>query len=284
MMHRIVFIIAVCCPLLASALPIWEAKGPSHITLIGTLHVLPKSAYPLPSPFARALGQCDSLWVEVNDIELQNPDTQAMMQAIIRLPDGQTLRDTLSQSAYRQLAMAAEKVGLSLVDMEPFKAWMIMTQIGVMLFQQQGFSPELGLDSHLQALARAQNLPIHAFESAQWQFEMLDRIGSQNPDKFVYFSTIGLNEPETLIRRMYTQWYEGDVEQLYADSGLSLFPDINNAILTQRNQAWLADLDNLNAYRRPCVAVGALHMAGPNSLLRGLEARGFTVTHARQSQ
>ena len=51
-------------------------------------------------------------------------------------------------------------------------------------------------------------------------------------------------------------------------------------MLDRRNQAMARRIDEMAASRRLLVAVGALHLAGPQGLVKLLRQRGYQVTVA----
>jgi hypothetical protein len=56
-------------------------------------------------------------------------------------------------------------------------------------------------------------------------------------------------------------------------------PDIYEALLVERNKAWLMKIEAmLQTPELEYVLVGALHLAGPDSLLSMLRQRGYSVS------
>jgi uncharacterized protein YbaP (TraB family) len=49
-------------------------------------------------------------------------------------------------------------------------------------------------------------------------------------------------------------------------------------LLYDRNASWIAPIENMHASGGGFIAVGALHLLGPNSLVELLRAKGYTVT------
>ncbi len=79
-------------------------------------------------------------------------------------------------------------------------------------------------------------------------------------------------------------WYNGDVDRMasYADAYARLDPTFSNTILTERNASWAKQIaDRLKEPGVSFVAVGALHLAGAQSVLADLEKLGY---HARRVQ
>jgi uncharacterized protein YbaP (TraB family) len=74
-------------------------------------------------------------------------------------------------------------------------------------------------------------------------------------------------------------WARGDVEGLAASFVKDLPPFLVEPLVRRRNQAWTSWL--VSRLERPgtiLFAVGAGHLAGPDSVQRMLAARGLTVT------
>lgn len=56
------------------------------------------------------------------------------------------------------------------------------------------------------------------------------------------------------------------------------YPDIYNTLLVKRNQNWLPKLEKMmTTPEKEFVLVGALHLAGEDSVLQRLEQKGYTV-------
>lgn len=270
---------AFILPMTSFAASIWQVTGERTFYLFGTIHILPEDAYPLPSAYTRALSQCDRLWVEVDTNELADQAVLQSIQAMMVLPAGQSIEDQLSIQAYSQLKELAAKTGVPMSALTRFKPWAAINQLTLMLFEQQGFNNETGLDIYLQAQAEKRKIPISAFETAQWQISLFDALGTNYPDAYIEFSTKDTHNPEQMISSLYRQWENGDAEQLYRDAEFENFTQIEDAVLSQRNNAWMKTLLNQSAAESHCAAVGALHMGGPNGLLTKFRKAGYHVAH-----
>ena len=84
--------------------------------------------------------------------------------------------------------------------------------------------------------------------------------------------------------RLLSAWRRGDMQVIAAefDRALTVAPELQQALVTQRNVAWADELKRRAA--RPgtiLVAVGAGHMTGTSALPALLSARGFRVARVQ---
>src|SRR5262245_22470311 len=98
-----VLALAVLAPLYAAAPAsfVWKATGKgTTVYLAGSIHMLPKDAYPLSPSFERAFTDSDLLVEEVDLAEMLGPEVQ--MQTLMRgmLPPGQTLEKVLTPATF----------------------------------------------------------------------------------------------------------------------------------------------------------------------------------------
>jgi uncharacterized protein len=76
-------------------------------------------------------------------------------------------------------------------------------------------------------------------------------------------------------------WLRGDVTDI-AEEMAELPPELYDVLVTRRNRAWTGWLiDRLDRPGTVLFAVGAGHLAGPDSVQSMLAARGFTVRRIR---
>ena len=77
---------------------LWELHGKHNtVYLLGSIHVLRSSDYPLAPAVLAAYNNAKSLLMEVNLEEISSPEVQAEMLSSASLPDGETLPEVLGR-------------------------------------------------------------------------------------------------------------------------------------------------------------------------------------------
>jgi uncharacterized protein YbaP (TraB family) len=259
---------------------IWHVEGEQEFYLFGTIHVLRPDAYPLPSIYNETLKKCDSLHMEVDLDELNDKSVMLQLQKIMLLPTGEKLKDQMSADAYKQLELLASKANVPLGLMQGLKPWAAANQLTLMIFQQKGFTGE-GLDMYLHAYAKKSGLTVDGFETLLWQLSMFDDLSNENTDDFVEFSTEDISEVDVMVEELYRNWQQGNYKTLYKEAKFDEFPQVEKAMLSNRNQAWMSKLLNQNKEEVQCVAVGLLHMAASHGLIAQFEKNGYRITQLK---
>ena len=98
-----------------------------------------------------------------------------------------------------------------------------------------------------------------------------------------------LKDLDHYFARLISAWKQGDTDilrQYYHDAfDDSEFGQLNEHILLiERNQNWVAQLNQPMQQQSLFIAVGALHLPEKNGLVNLLREQGFTVTKRQPSQ
>lgn len=259
----------------------WHVTGPKEFYLYGTIHVFPPGDGTLPAVFNDTFEQCDNLWLEADLNSLQNPDVAMQARNIMLLPNGETLQSTLSEQALANMQLLANEAGIPLLVVQGLKPWAAINVLTLAVFQQRGFNVEQGVDLVLYDMASQKNIPVHSFETVMWQLELFDQMGEDYGERYIEFSTNELNQADQMLNEMASYWREGNVEGLYQQADFSQYPEVEQDMLTKRNNAWMATLLSLEDSLTNCVAVGALHMAAEHGLIAQFERAGYQVTQLK---
>ena len=127
---------------------VWKvSKDGNEMYLAGSVHVLKKSDYPLPTEFDQAFEDSDKLVFETDIAKLQDPALAQKMMAKGMLTDNKTLSDVLSEEVYEQLKDEAAKLSLSLAALGQFKPSLVIVTMTSLKLQQMGISSD-GVDMY----------------------------------------------------------------------------------------------------------------------------------------
>jgi uncharacterized protein YbaP (TraB family) len=218
-------------------------------------------------------------------LEAVLPDDQSALQTRIlsfARSDGRRLAERLGPEQYAALGRVLAGMGLPADAFDTIDPWFISITLTVAAAQQLGANAANGPETVLSAAARARNMPIGELEGFEWQFRMLDNMPEAQQVAMLVETIESNDELPQRLAPMLAAWSSGDAERL----GVLMFEsddadDPEGAVLrrmlfTDRNAAWARWIEQ--RMRQPgtvFIAVGAGHLAGPDSVLVALRARGL---------
>lgn len=251
----------------------------STIYLFGTVHLMrPDVSWTTPQ-IAEAFDSSDELW-----LELENPGDQAGAAPLIMqlgISPQTPLSSLLTTEEFSQLDAAARSVGLSGAAMDPMRPWLAALTLSVAPLQAAGYDPNAGIDMVLRARALEAGRPIQGLETMEQQLRFFAGMPEEAQLEFLRESLGSFDQAVALVDQLADRWSAGDPDGLYASGAAEMkavYPDLYDLILTTRNADWANQIEQEMAGSGTVfVAVGALHLAGPDSVQAQLAARGITV-------
>ena len=270
-------------PALASADPAaWRMAGPNggEIVLLGSMHLLRASDYPLPRSVDRLIDRADTV---VMEIDLDDVDPVAQQRLILEkalLPQGTELADILDADLYRTLDEAAAKAGLDLKLLARFEPWFLAISMLDVGMRKLGYEPERGLEQYVLDRARGSGKEIKGLETIEFQIGIFDALPSESQRAMLVQTLTELDEAQTTVAAMADAWRAGKLDELSEEllDDFNDFPGLYDTLVTERNDAWVRSLeDMLDDRRRYLVVVGALHLVGTHNVIELLGARGHEV-------
>ncbi|MGD8510265.1 MAG: TraB/GumN family protein [Gammaproteobacteria bacterium] len=260
---------------------IWEMRGPSaNIMLLGSVHLLRESDYPLPDNIARAMERAECLVFELDMDDLDPVMSQTLFQNLGRVPDGTSLPEILGADNYAVASGKSRELGIELDLLSEFKPWFAALTIMNLQLMRLGFVPQLGLDQQLAAAAVSAGKEVTGLETLEFQIELFD--GMPDPVQ-VQLLMQTLHEADLLENQMgllVGAWRDGKTDVLARELGrnFSEYPELYRSLVTERNASWANQLIEMGNGDREClVVVGALHLVGKGSLIDLLRDKGAQV-------
>lgn len=268
------------CVQAADAPFLWEVRGPkARHALLGSVHLLPQDAYPLPLPLQAAYDDARGLVLETDVAALSEPALQKSMLAAATAEGG--LKRQIDAALHQRVLRHFESAGLPSGICEPYKAWFCALTLELLALQGDGVSPDLGVDRHFFGQADADGKSVRWLETPQQQLSIFIDMSAAQSAEFLASALDELEDPKTSPAQVIEQWRRNDLsslEQMVEDLRQH-FPDIYQRLLAGRNRAWIAALNERFRGAEPqLVIVGAAHLVGPDGLPGLLRAQGFTVT------
>jgi uncharacterized protein len=260
---------------------LWRATRDGRVLhLYGTLHVGRPHWKKLGPRTSAALQGSDVVALEIDPLD------PALAEAMGALPQPRqfpaALRERLDR-AYRRACMAPE----AMATLHPL---LQVTTLTVMEARWFGMDPSYSAELALAAQARQGGRRLVALETPALQIRAL--VPTDEAEARAMFEQ-GLEQLENqsarrVLQKLSAAWERGDLATLedpavWCECTLS---DADRALMARltdaRNTALAAGIvAQHQAGKRVFAAVGALHMAGPQSLPKLLEKQGFKVERVR---
>jgi len=275
-----VFVLAgmlVSTPSLAEP-PLWVVRDQdSTLHLFGTIHIL-KPGMPWRSgAMADAFAAAQEVWLELDPVSAADP---AVMQPLVPLmvDPQRPLTSRLTPDQYRRFSAAASRQGVPPGQMDAFRPAFAAVLLTLGAMAQAGYDPESGVDKVLNAERGAR--PLRTLETMEAQM----RFFADLPDEVqvdLLMSTLEQIEDTSYVEQMVQAWLAGDtarLEEVYLEEMRRDHPAAYDVFVKVRNEAWAdAIAAEMAKSGTDFVAVGALHLVGPDGLPQLLRARGFEV-------
>jgi uncharacterized protein YbaP (TraB family) len=245
--------------------------------LLGSVHLLPKSAQPLPPALDKAYAGADTL---VFESDLGALDAPAMQRDVLAAARGKGLRDEIPPALYERVQARAREYGLPDAVCDPYAAWFCAMTLEIFAFRQQGFDAAGGLDQYFYAMAANDNKTVAWFEAPSEHLRLFTDMDAEMGRRFLASVLDEDGDPQQQPAALLKAWKAGDVgyvEQLDADMKRR-YPALYERLLAARNRAWLPLLAaRLKLPTSQMIIVGAAHLVGPDGLVPALRLRGFDV-------
>jgi uncharacterized protein len=261
---------------------LWEVHGKHNtVYLLGSIHVLRPSDYPLAPAVLEAYGNAKSVLMEVNMEELSSAQVQAEMLASASLPDGKTLLDVLGQQRYGRAAALAHEVGVELSLFDQFAPWFAAEAISQLQLAQLGFQPESGVEMYFMERARSDGKSVAGLETVHDQISIFQDMPLDTQAEYLASSLEQAHDLPHEVDSMVRAWQRGD-SQWFANQLLSEFKQdsrLYQSVLGARNRKWLPKIEALlNDDKNYLVIVGTGHLVGAGSVIELLKKDGIGAT------
>jgi uncharacterized protein YbaP (TraB family) len=276
--------VAAVAALLASAAAAaepaaWRVAGKNggEVALLGSMHVLRESDYPLPALVDELYARADALVMEIDLDDLDPASMQSALVTAALLPPNETLESVLDAGVYDEAARRASAMGLDIALLARVEPWLVAITMLDMGMRKMGFEAERGLEQYLVRKAAASHKEIIGLETIDQQVQIFDELSAHDQEALLEQTLDELEHGGTLMGELANAWRAGELETLTEDllGDFDDFPELYESLVVRRNAAWTDEIERmLGDGRRYLVVVGALHLVGRDSVVERLKARG----------
>jgi uncharacterized protein len=259
----------------------WKATGKGGtIYLMGSIHVMSESFYPLNPVLEAAFKDSDLLVEEVDLAQMLDPMAQMSILTRGMLPSNQSLDKVVSPATLALVQKATSDLGPAAGPLMRFKPWMLAITLQGMELMKAGFDPALGLDQHFYDQAKETGKSVQGLETVEFQISRFDAMTMEQQDRMLSETLKELATETETVGKLGEAWKAGDVPTIerIALADIKSDPLMYQRLLVERNKNWMPKIEAL--FARPAkalVVVGAAHLVGPDGLIAMLKAKGYTV-------
>jgi uncharacterized protein YbaP (TraB family) len=268
---RLLACLALLLPAAAIAHPaLWVVKdADTTIYLFGTVHLLPTDTdwhYPALN---QAVADSQTLYIELTD------DDQANMMALVLrygLDTAHPLSSRLNESEQLRLRIAANKAGVpgGMQALNVMRPWLAALTLATAPLLKAGLDPEHGVDKQLKSQMAGAGKQVLGLETAEQQIRFLADMPQAVELAFLRSTMRDLDKGSIELTQLIGAWKDGDVAtiaRLEDEDMRQTEPKLYQLLLVQRNEIWATKIATM--LQQPgtvFIAVGAAHLAGPDSV------------------
>lgn len=273
---------------------LWKLEKPGQRPswLYGTMHVTDPRVTTLEPAAQKAFDAAHILVIETTDVL----DQQAMLASLMKRPelmmftDNTTLASLMSPEDLATVNAALEARGIPPGSVTKMKPWMLSAMVALPaceLARKAGGAPVL--DILLAQQAKAAGKEVKGLETAVDQLSAMASLPMEFHIKGLVETLKLGNRMDDVIETMVVLYQRGDTGMFWPlfrnalpsgatdESGYAAFEE---AMVTTRNKTMVESADPILAKGDAFMAVGALHLPGPDGLVELFRKAGYTVTVA----
>lgn len=260
---------------------LWEVSDPNTtIYLFGTIHLLPEHYQWRTAKFDQAVAGSQQLIVETI-VDEKNPAKIMSAMASLGFANGlPPLAERLPAGKRAALATAIKSSGFPPQALDKMKTWAAAFILLGNQFRAMGLKGQEGVEITLRDNFTTRGKTVGELESNLQQLGFFDALPETAQRQLLEGS---IDQPEAMtkeFRGMLAAWSRGDVQDIAKtfNRDLAASPELQNALIKRRNANWTKWIEQrMTQPGQIMIAVGAGHLAGPDSVIALLERDGYHV-------
>jgi uncharacterized protein len=269
---------------------LWKIETDGRVSyLFGTMHMTDPRVTTMTSAAEKAFQGSDTVVIETTDVL----DKSAMMTGLLKKPelimftDGTTLTSLLPQDEVALVNKALDARGIPPTSIVKMKPWMLSAMLALpaceLARQADG---EAVLDIKLAEDAKAEGKSLRGLETAVSQLEAMASLPMDFHVKGLVETLKLGNRIDDVTETMIDLYQQGETGMFWplfraalpSDDTDASYAAFEETMVTARNRIMVERALPILAEGNAFIAVGALHLPGPQGLIELLRARGMTVT------
>ena len=258
---------------------LWELHGKRNtVYVLGSIHTLRASDYPLAPAIMDAYGNSKALVMEIDLNEMESADVQAEMLQSAALPEGKSLEQIVGPARYARAQSLVHDVGLDLSMFGGYAPWFVAEAVSQLQLAQLGFDPQSGVEMFFMGRARGDGKDVSGLETAHEQLSIFESMPIEAQAEYMMSSLEQAHDLPKQVNDMVQAWRRGDTAwfQTEIKSDLGKDPALYQSLVVARNRKWIAKIEAMLADdKNYLIIVGTAHLVGPDSVIDLLKKDGI---------
>ena len=251
-----------------------NAKAPFY--LVGTMHSLSGTDYPLRAPYKEALRNSERFVFEYNP--KQDREFSKKFDAAGMYSKGTDIRSHIHPQTFQYLVRSFQLSSIDPHQFLPYRAWAIAGLWGVHGYGN--IRSAYGVDNFFVEQAERAHKEIAGIETVDEHVAVLSGMSDIESELILLDSILRYNKNlnHSDYRQMHDAWRCGDVAAMWTQEQRSrkINPGGEARLLDFRNVKWVPRIrQELDTGKPTSIVVGAGHMLGPNGIISLLERNGY---------
>jgi len=255
------------------------ADEDTELLIFGSIHILPDNVTWQREAVVNAMQSADVVYFETSDRDPNSSSFIEFFRAGMAAP-GESVHEVLTPDQYDLLETALSELGLNVETFKGQKPWFAALTIGVAAMERQGHSAENGVETWMEA-----NIPDNRdVRSLEDGMEVANALSSMSLEAQVSMLLDGIEdaqvEDDETVEKSLAAWLAGQPELLFDTLVGDMSTDMAEAydvMFAARNRNWADKFERLleDETGRIFIVVGAGHLAGPDSVVKMMDVRGW---------
>lgn len=274
----------------ANAQLLWKISGngqekPSYI--LGTHHLAPLSIKDSIAGLPQAVEGTQQVYGEVVMSDMASPEFAQSMQQMMTISGDTTLQMLFTPEQYELVGKAVKENLMADVAMfGKYKPAVLTQQLTLILCMKNlgGFNPQEQLDTYFQQQAMQSGKKVGGLESLQSQMDILFKDPTlQRQANLLYCLVSDIDKVMDQTKRLNNAYMTQNLDEVLKlteerdGTSCDPLPGEMEALLDNRNKAWIEKMPAIMEEAPTFFVVGAGHLPGTNGVLNLLKEKGYTV-------
>jgi uncharacterized protein len=261
---------------------ITHKDNPQPSYLFGTIHMIPKEDFFLPSGLEEAFDKSRKVVFEIDLDDMSDMGSLMGMMSGLMMKDGMTLKKLLKPDEYQEVSDYFEAMGLPMFLLGNVKPMFLSMLAEVNMDPEAMQSEEIvSYEMELYDKANQSSKEVGGLETMAYQMSLFDSIPYKDQADMLLDAVRGTNTESDMFEETLELYKHQDIEAMVSmvseseEAGSGNYEDV---LLNNRNHNWIPVMAKKMKTGSIFFAVGAGHLGGEQGVIRLLRKAGYEVT------